>query len=306
MIAKSGVQVETGSGERNVRDAFSNAQKESRGALIGYLMAGDPSPEDTPPLCQALIDGGVDILELGVPFSDPIADGPTIQAASVRSINSKTSPEDCLNIVRQVKSERSVPVVLLSYYNTIFRFGPEKFLSKARESGVDGLVVPDLPQIGSSEFSRYMNAAGENRMASILLATPTTTDERLRSILDESTGFLYLVSLLGVTGVRKGVKKTPLNVEFIRHSCEVAHDHDSSSTPLAVGFGISEPAHVQNVLRAGADGAIVGSALVNLVSQNLDDLDQAANKLERLVKSLRKATHVAPEKRRSVPKSGKQ
>jgi tryptophan synthase alpha chain len=286
---------DVGEGKRKIRSAFTKARDEGRGALIGYLMAGDPASGYTPALCRALIDGGVDILELGIPFSDPIADGPTIQAASFRSINAGTTPDNCLEVVQQLKGEKktSVPIVFLSYYNTIFRFGLGKFLSRARSSGVDGLVVPDLPQIGSSEFSKYIAGVGENDLASILLATPTTTDERLRSILANSTGFLYLVSLLGVTGVRnsKDKKLEFFDAEFIRHCCEVAHSR-SSPTPVAVGFGISEPRHVQNVLRSGADGAIVGSALVNIVSKNLSNVDLASKELERFVRSLHEATYL--------------
>jgi tryptophan synthase alpha chain len=285
-------------GEHNIRSAFIGAREEGRGSLVGYLMAGDPSPRDTPKLCQALIRGGVDVLELGIPFSDPIADGPTIQAAGVRSINAGTTPEDCFDIVRQVKkdSERSVPIVFLAYYNTLFHFGLDKFLSRCRSSGVDGIIVPDLPQIGSSELGRYLAAVKQNHLASILLATLTTSDERLSSIVSNSTGFLYLVSLLGVTGVRKGAKKLELNAEFIQHVCEIAHNHSSRSTPVAVGFGISEPVDVQNVLRAGADGAIVGSALVNIISQNLFDLEKAAMQLEQHVSSLKKATFLISKK----------
>ncbi len=280
-------------GGQNIRSAFSQAQGERRGALVGYLVAGDPSPKDTPALCQALIQGGVDILELGIPFSDPVADGPTIQAAGVRALKVRTTPTDCLNIVRKVKQENesAVPVVFMTYYNTLFRFGLEAFLSKAYASGVDGLIVPDLPQLGSSEFARFISAIRENRLASVLLATPTTSDERLRSILNETRGFLYLVSLLGVTGVRKSSQKSEINLGFIQHTCEVAHDHSFASTPVAVGFGISEPRHVQNVLRAGADGVIVGSAFVNIVSQNQDDVDAAAKQLEQFTGSLHKATY---------------
>lgn len=283
------------SGEERIRAAFARAGEEKRGALIGYLTAGDPSPKYTPSLARALIDGGVDILELGIPFSDPIADGPTIQAASVRAIAAGTTPLDCIEIARQVRDESAtsgkepVPVVFLTYYNSIFHLGLDSFSSKARAAGVDGLVVPDLPQLGSSEFVRYSRAEKKNQLATVLLATPTTTEDRLRSILRETKGFLYLVSVLGVTGVRKGSALSSSS-EFIRRTCDVAHNGGKNSTPVAVGFGISEPAHVQNVLREGADGAIVGSALVNIVAQNIGDPDRAARELKQFTQSLRAAT----------------
>ncbi len=130
-------------GVQNIHNAFSKARDEGRGTLIGYLMAGDPSTKDTPELCKALIDGGIDILELGIPFSDPLADGPTIQAAGIRSIGAGTGPADCMEIALKIKQESntSVPIVFLAYYNTIFRFGLDKFLSRARASGIDGIVV---------------------------------------------------------------------------------------------------------------------------------------------------------------------
>jgi len=285
-------------GAQNVRNAFEKAHEEGRGALIGYLMAGDPSVKYTPDLCKALIDGGIDILELGIPFSDPLADGPTIQAAGIRSIEAGTSPADCMEIALKIKQEShsSVPIVFLTYYNTIFHFGLAKFLFKARASGIDGIIVPDLPQIGSSEFNRYIKAVKKNGLATILLATATTNDKRLRSILKETKGFLYLVSLLGVTGVRKAVAKSEIDFGFIRHASLIAHDHNSTNVPVAAGFGISEPIHVQNVLKAGADGAIVGSALVNLVEKNLSDMTKARSELEQFVHSLREATYIGSKK----------
>jgi tryptophan synthase alpha chain len=277
------------SGEEKIRFAFQRSREEKRGSLIGYLTAGDPSPRETPKLCHALIDGGVDILELGIPFSDPIADGPTIQAASGRALEAGTTPTDCLKIVEELRNAgATLPIVFLTYYNSIFRFGVDRFISKSRAFGVDGIVVPDLPIIGSSEFVRYVRSERKNGVASILLATPTTSEERLKSILKETTGFLYLVSLLGVTGVRKNAS---VATEFIRQTSRITHDSDSS-TPLAVGFGISEPAHVQNILKAGADGAIVGSALVNIVAKNSGDLGKAADELKEFTASLRKATYL--------------
>lgn len=278
------------SGEEKIRSAFFRAREdENRGALIGYLTAGDPSIRDTPKLCRALIDGGVDILELGIPFSDPIADGPTIQAASGRALMAGTTPADCMKVAEELRAGGAiVPIVFLTYYNSIFRFGLDNFISRVRSAGVDGIVVPDLPRIGSSEFMRYQRSERKNGVASILLATPTTSEKRLKSILSETTGFLYLVSVLGVTGVRN-TGEVSVSTEFIRKTCQVAHN-GGTGTPVAVGFGISEPAHVSSVLRAGADGAIVGSALVNIVARNYGDLEGAAIELKKFTASLREAT----------------
>ncbi len=153
-----------------------------------------------------------------------------------------------------------------------------------------------MPQIGSAEFTRYVKAIRANGLATILLATATTSDERLQSILNETKGFLYLVSLLGVTGVRRTGAKSEIDLRFIKHASTVAHNHGSSTVPVAVGFGISEPIHVRNVLKAGADGVIVGSALVNIVEQNLNDIVKAKVELQKFARSLREATYLANKK----------
>ncbi len=281
-------------GDRAIRNAFSSSREQGRRSLVGYLTAGDPAHIHTPKLCRALIDGGIDILELGIPCSDPIADGPTIQAASARSIAAGTTPEDCFNIARTVKDgcegKRDVPIVLLTYYNSIFRFGTERFLARASACGIDGIVVPDLPQIQSQEFTNYKQLANAKGLSTILLATPTTSEARLRMIMKETSGFLYVVSLMGVTGVRTG--ESEINSKFVRRVCEFARRHDKrESIPVAVGFGISKPAHVQSVVKAGADGVIVGSAFVNIVSQNLGDVESASRDLERFTRKLCIATY---------------
>lgn len=272
----------------SIQNIFLSARKEGRRALIGFLTVGDPSPKYTPRLCKALIDGGVDILELGIPFSDPIADGPTIQAADVRALGSGTTTETCLNIARSVKRDHgsNVPMAFLTYYNPIFRMGLESFMSKASEC-VDGLIVPDLPALGSAEFADYKRLALKNGLSTILLAAPTTNTDRLKMILHETTGFLYLISLLGVTGARKSIAS--INLNFIKGVCRLAN----GSVPVAVGFGISNPDQVQTVLKkTGADGVIVGSAFVNIVANNMQDIDSAAEKLKRFTHSLRDATYL--------------
>jgi len=266
-----------------IEDAFDSAERKGRRALIGFLTAGDPSPEHTPRLCKALIDGGVDILEIGIPFSDPIADGPTIQAADVRALEAGTNPNTCLEIARSIKKYRQIPIVFLTYYNPIFRFGIEKFMKEASKCA-DGLVVPDLPEIGSEEFLDYKRMAKKHGLSTILLAAPTTPEKKLRALLQETTGFLYLVSLLGVTGVRKSM--SPVNLNFIEHVSKVANRR----TRVAVGFGISKPDQVRAVLRTGVDGVIVGSAFVNIVANNLANIDLAASELTQFTKRLRVAT----------------
>lgn len=270
----------------SIDQVFSRAREEGRGALIGFLTAGDPSPKYTPKLCNALIEGGVDILELGIPFSDPIADGRAIQAADVRALKAGTTPRVCLEVAKKVRAEHeATPIVFLSYLNPVLSFGSERFLEGAAQSGANGLIVPDLPPIGVSEFKSYVDAAARRAISPILLATPTTTKSRLVRILENSRGFVYLVSLLGVTGVRTG-EISESSLRFISRVCRAA----KGTVPVAVGFGISKPSHVRSVLKARADGVIVGSAFVNIVANNLDDIDAASKQLKSFTRALRIAT----------------
>ena len=227
----------------------------------------------------------MDVLELGIPFSDPIADGPTIQAADVRALDAGTTPKSCLEIARELRKETQVPIVFLTYYNPILSFGVRKFMIEACTCA-DGLVVPDLPEVESEEFSEYKQSADDHGLSTILLAAPTTTEKKLKILLQETSGFLYLVSLTGVTGARKSVAQ--VNLDFIRQVCRKAE----GSARVAVGFGISKPAHVRTILRTGADGVIVGSAFVNIVANNLNDIRSAESELFRLTRSLRNATAV--------------
>lgn len=285
MRAKIQNLLREGLGETKISHAFSTARKSGRkGALIGFLTAGDPSTKDSVELCRALIRGGVDILELGVPFSDPLADGPTVQAADLRALQAGTTLQDCLDIARTLNKENDVPIVFLTYYNPIFNFGLERFMKEAAES-VSGLVVPDLPSIESEEFLRYKQLARKYGLGTILLVAPTTPESKLKLIVKQTSGFLYLVSLLGVTGVRKNV--STFNLSFVER---VSRSAGRLSIPVAVGFGVSEPEHVRAILGRGASGVIVGSALVNLVAGNLSNLDSASSQLEQLTRELREAT----------------
>lgn len=266
-------------------EAFESAAKDDRMALIGFLTAGDPRPSHTNTLCKALIEGGVDILELGIPFSDPIADGPTIQAADIRALAAGTTTDTCLEAARDIRSEYKTPIAFLTYYNPIFRYGLANFMMKASKY-VDGLIVPDLPELGSRDFDSYKKLAKKNNLATILLAAPTTTSKKLELLIHESEGFLYLVSLLGVTGARSGIPSASL--EYIKHVSRIS----KGSLKVAVGFGISSPDQVSSLIRTGADGVIVGSAFVNIVANNIDNVERAATQLRTFASQLRNATRI--------------
>lgn len=243
----------------NITKAFQKARAESTGALIGYIMAGDPTPKATIKIADALIKGGVDILELGLPFSDPIADGPTIQAAGLRALNAGTTPTKVLEIAGQIKQQRDVPIVVMTYYNPVFRIGLDKFMGEAKECKVDGFIIPDLPVEEAADYKKAAKSCGLN---TIFLAAPSTSNERLTKIVDASSGFLYLVSRYGVTGTKTTVEDS--TVQLIKR----IKPFTAGKVPLAVGFGISTPKHVKQIVEAGADAAIVGSAFINLVARN--------------------------------------
>jgi tryptophan synthase alpha chain len=253
------------------------------GALVAYLTGGDPDPKTFLANSTALIEGGADIVEIGIPFSDPIADGPVIQASSMRALSNGTTPLGILNMIRELSTQFPVPFVVLSYYNPILAMGLDRFLQKARESGVDGIVVPDLPVEESEEFR---NLSLKHNVDNIYLAAPNTSRTRLRTVLDKSKGFLYLVSLYGVTGPRDSL--SPQALEAIK----MVRSLSKGKIPVCAGFGISQPEHVSTVIQSGADGVIVGSALVRIVGNHLDDPSEAETQLKKTVQSLKEATRL--------------
>ena len=257
-----------------ITEAFSAARSRGEGALVAYLMGGDPDPGASRGYIAALAEGGADVIEIGIPFSDPVADGPTIQAAGVRALRAGTTPETVLRIAAAVKRETGAPLVLMGYYNPIVRFGEEAFCAAAAECGVDGLIVPDLPP---EEATPLQEAAERHGLGLVFLVTPETRGDRARDIAARTRGFLYLVSRYGTTGERRGLPPDIMGL--------IGRIRPLADLPLAVGFGISRPEHVQEVLDAGADGAVVGSRLVREVGAG-----SPPGALRRLVRELKAAT----------------
>jgi tryptophan synthase alpha chain len=264
-----------------IAKVFERLKAQGNGALIGYVTGGDPEPKYTPMIAEALINGGVDILELGIPFSDPIADGPTIQAASVRALKAGTTPKTVLGMAREIRKKHDVPVVCMTYYNLVFRMGLENFFRLARDCGVDGVIVPDLPV---EEAEDYRKAAGACGVDTIFLAAPSTSMQRLRRIVQYTSGFLYLVSHFGVTGEKASVETSTIQL------VKKVLPYTRGRVPLAVGFGVSKPEHAKRIIRAGADGVIVGSAFVNIVNRNLGDVDRMLEELRDAACKLKAAT----------------
>lgn len=253
------------------------------GALIPYLMGGDPAPRYTYEIVEALVKGGADIVELGIPFSDPIADGPTIQAASTRALAAGATPLTVLDAIRQIRRDFTVPVVVMTYYNPVFRMGVDSFFRVASDSGVNGVIVPDLPV---EEAEGYTKVAADHGVDTIFLAAPSTSEARLKRIVAASTGFLYLVSLYGVTGARESVAASTLSL------INRVRTYTENVIPLCVGFGLSTAAHVRTVLTSGADGAIVGSAFVQIIERWKSELERLVRAVEMKTRDLKTGTVV--------------
>jgi len=270
---------------RAIAKTFAQLKAKKEGGLIAYITAGDPHITTTAQIVRSLAKGGADIIELGIPFSDPIADGPTIQAASLRALHAHTTPKQVLTLTESLQSEIHQPIVLLTYYNPLLKMGHRTFFETAQASGVNGVIVPDLPPEEAHEYKKH---AESHNIDTIFLATPTTSPNRLKKILSISSGFLYLVSRFGVTGAQETIQKSTL--ELITRTAT----HTHTTIPLAVGFGISKPDHVRTVIQEGADAAIVGSIFVELIEKHHKNEATMLTKLTNYCTQLKEATSRKP------------
>jgi tryptophan synthase alpha chain len=243
---------------------FAELKDAGRSGLITFLCAGDPDPETSAELLAGLPAAGADLIEIGMPFSDPMADGPAIQAGSLRALHAGMALARTLDLVRGLRRrDQATPVVLMGYFNPIWRYGPERFLEDARAAGVDGLIVVDLPPEEDDELCLPALDAG---LAFIRLVTPTTDDLRLPKVLANARGFLYYVSIAGITGTRAPV------AEQVGEAVTRLRRH--TALPVAVGFGIRTPAQAAAIAKV-ADAAVIGSALVSHIADALDDQGRA-------------------------------
>jgi tryptophan synthase alpha chain len=254
-----------------ITQAFKRAQQEGRGALLPYFMAGYPSAAQSTRIVLAAAEGGADIIELGMPFSDPLADGATIQHAGHAAIERGMTIQGCMEVARQISAQSSIPLILMGYYNPVMAYGLERFCEAARTHGVSGLIIPDLPP---EEAGPLQEAAQRNGLALIFLVPPTTPDERIAMVAKHAAsdpgGFIYCVSLSGVTGSRK---ELPLHLRGFIEKVRGYTKTSARAVPIVVGFGISTPAHIAEI-NSYADGAAVGSALVNLIDQYAEHTEE--------------------------------
>ena len=276
------------SNSTRISKRFAELRASAELGIVTYITAGDPSLDATLRFVLTLAEAGADVIELGVPFSDPLADGPTIQRASERALKSGATLAGVLDLVRRIRKSSQVPLVLFSYYNPILQMGLEKFASAAASAGADGVLATDLTPEESEDYRRIMRL---HNLDTIFLGAPTSTDERLAKIAGCSSGFLYLISRTGVTGAKDSL---PDDLPaLLRRARSV------TVLPIAVGFGISLPGHV-SVLGGLADAAVVGSALVSEI-EKAKSVDGAANALAERVRLLKEAARHGLSRREVAP-----
>ncbi len=248
---------------KRIEKRFSELKEKGQKAFVAYITAGDPTLEKTSELVLEFDRQGVDIVELGVPFSDPVADGPVNQEAAMRALENDVSVADILDTVKEIRSKSDIPIIFFAYYNNILSHGLENFVRDASECGLDGALILDLPPEEAGEYKRLMDNAG---LASIFLVSPVTPDERLKIIAQMVSGFVYYVSQMGVTGERDAIASDLSgHIEMIRAHTDI---------PIVAGFGISTPVHVRDSA-VFADGVVVGSAIVRRVAEYGDSPNMA-------------------------------
>lgn len=231
-----------------------------RAALIPFFVIGDPDEETSYEIVKTAIDAGADVLELGIPFSDPVADGPTIQKADIRAMQAGMTPAKALAFIRRVSDYKPVPIGLLVYYNLIYHYGIERFFTEFKAAGGTSVLVADLTVDDADEIVPAATTAG---LETVFMVTPNTSDARIKQLAEKTTGFIYTVSLMGTTGERTGLS------DLIKPL--IGRLKSLTDKPICVGFGISTPEHAKEIAAAGADGVIIGSRIIKFIEENLDD-----------------------------------
>jgi len=244
--------------QNRITEKFCELSRKAESALICYIVAGYPNTRTSQQVINALMKGGADMIEIGIPFSDPIADGPTIQTASNSALSRGMTPEKALQLARNVRrSHPKLPLLAMTYSNILIRAGMEKFMRQSKECGFDGFILPDMP---IEEADAYSATASKLNLATVFLVSPNTPESRLRKVVASTSGLIYIVSVYGITGARNSFEKYTLNtIKGVKHVA-------GKKVPVAVGFGISTPIHVKSMINAGADAVIVGSAIIDKIS----------------------------------------
>ena len=265
--------------KQSYEELFTKAKDKNEGIFIPFIVAGDPDYDTSLQIAKTLVDNGADALEIGFPFSDPVADGPSVQNADIRAFDSGMTIAKCFKFLKELRKYTEKPFGLLLYYNLVYKHGIEKFYEKLSEAGVNAVLIADLPP---EEANDAISASEKYGLEQIFIVSQATSNERLKEITDIVGGFIYIASVMGTTGARNNVENN--TTELIKRIREHTH------LPFCVGFGISRPEHVKEVLCAGADGAIVGSALINIIAEHLDNEDVMFAEIADYIQVMKEAT----------------
>jgi tryptophan synthase alpha chain len=258
---------------------FTDLKNANKKAFVAYIMASDPNSDLTAELLNKLPDNGVDLIELGIPFSDPMAEGPTIQKAAERALKNNCNLETCFTLVHNFRAtNNSTPIILMGYFNPIFVYGCENFCKKAKESGVDGVIIVDLPPEEEQEFTKF---SSPYHIDLIRLTTPTTNLDRATKILKNASGFVYYVSVAGVTGVKQALS------EQVKSSISMLKS--ATKLPICVGFGIKNAETAIEMSKTGADGIVIGSAFINIIEKNLKTPQNIVSECLNFCKNIRQS-----------------
>ncbi|WP_395344242.1 tryptophan synthase subunit alpha [Ningiella sp. W23] len=267
-------------GTKRYQNMFSRLDSANEGAFVPFVMLGDPDAEVSFHIIEALISGGADALELGIPYSDPIADGPTIQKASIRALTNKVNPEKCFDIIAKVRDAHpDIPIGLLLYSNLVLARGIDDFYQKSAQAGVDSILIADVPL---READRFIDIAQTHNIQQILIAPPNASEETLSAIGERSSGYTYLLGRAGVTGAETAAE--------IPAETLIAQLEQYQVAPPLLGFGISTPEQVASAIKSGAAGAISGSATVNIIEEHLNDVPKMLRELTGFVQKMKAAT----------------
>ena len=264
-----------------INEKFVELEGKKQKGLVAYIMAGFPDEKSTILTVRGLVKGGADIIELGFPFSDPLADGPVIQNASTISLEKGTKINKFFNLVKKIRKETDVPLILMTYTNILYHVGYSKFIKKAVSAGIDGFILPDM---SIEESKEYLVAASKNKADTIFLISPNTNKNRIQKISKATSGFLYLVAVFGTTGIKTGIKKYTIS------AIKQVKKQTNGEIPVGVGFGISTPEDVKTYVKVGADAVIVGSAYLKLIEKT--PKNQLESKIAIFTKKLKKQTIV--------------
>jgi len=260
-------------------EIFEKSKKSGKGIFIPFIVAGDPNYDISLEIAKILVDHGADALEIGFPFSDPVADGASVQNADIRAFQSGMTIEKCFSFLEELRQYTDKPIGLLLYYNLVYKYGINKFYERLNYIGINAVLIADLPP---EEADDVIVAKNRHNLEQIFIVSQATNNNRLKEITKKVGGFIYIASVMGTTGARTEVESntTELIKRIKKHT----------DIPTCVGFGISQPEHVKEILKAGADGVIVGSALINIIYENLNNYDEMFLKITKYVNNMKKAT----------------